>query len=250
METTIDRLPEIHETLFSHYLPHWHMVAAERCALITLLDAIKPECAIEIGTAQGGSLSVLAHFSQQVFTLDVDPTCRTQLGALFSNVEFITGDSRQTLPALLQRLQAAHTRLGFVLIDGDHSRRGVQQDIENVIQYQPLQPLYIVLHDSFNPDCREGMLQANWAASPYVHSVELDFVSGVLLSHPDRYREMWGGLAVARLSPQPRQGALVIQTSEDLLFQEVKRQFISHRRLDHRARRLWPRLRQKLSPRD
>jgi hypothetical protein len=56
MDTTIDRLPEIHETLFSRYLPHWHMVTAERCALITLLDAIKPECAIEIGTAQGGQL--------------------------------------------------------------------------------------------------------------------------------------------------------------------------------------------------
>ena len=32
----------------------------------------------------------------------------------------------------------------------------------------------VILHDSFNPECREGMRTANWAANPQVHAVELD----------------------------------------------------------------------------
>ncbi len=245
MDTTNGQLQNVKDILFGQYFPQWHMSVAERCTLITMLDALKPECAIEIGTAQGGSLSALAHFSKKVYTLDVDPTCRERLEAHFSNVEFVSGNSEHTLPLLLQHLQATDTRPGFILVDGDHSRHGVQRDIENIIKYRPLQPLYVVLHDSFNPECRQGILEANWAMSPYVHSVELDFVPGAFLSRPERYREMWGGLAVAQLYPHERQQALIIQTDGELLFRTVKERFINHRRIDHRTRRLLSRLRDK-----
>ncbi len=211
--------------------------------LISLLEALRPEYAIEIGTAQGGSLAALARFAKRVYTLDIDPTCRQRLEPHFPQVEFVTGHSRQTLPLLLQRLQTAQCPLSFILIDGDHSRQGVRQDIENILKYRPLRPLLVVLHDSFNPECRQGMLEANWAMSPYVHQVELDYVTGVFLARPDRYREMWGGLAIAQLYPSERQQPLVIQTESDLLFQTVRERQINHRRIDHRIRRLLIRLR-------
>lgn len=239
----LDHVPQnIRQLLFADYMPEWLMSDAECCALITLLAQTSPECAIEIGTAQGGSLSVLARFAKKVYSLDVNPNCREQLGHCFSNVEFITGKSQKTLPLLLEQVQAEKLGLGFVLIDGDHSRRSVKQDIENLLFYRPSQPLYVVLHDSFNPECRQGMVEADWARSPYVHFVELDFVTGTLLSWPERYREMWGGLAVALLLPWERRGELRIHANQELLFQTVLQHSISHRRLDRVLVRLLSRL--------
>jgi len=185
---------------------------------------------------------LLARFAKKVYSLDVNPNCREQLGHCFSNVEFITGKSQKTLPLLLKQVQAEKLGLGFVLIDGDHSRRSVKQDIENLLFYRPSQPLYVVLHDSFNPECRQGMVEADWARSPYVHFVELDFVTGTLLSWPERYREMWGGLAVALFLPWERRGELRIHANQELLFQTVLQHSISHRRLDHVLVRLLSRL--------
>ena len=232
----------IADTLFGAYLPEWQMAEAERCALIMLLNERRPACAIEIGTAQGGSLSALARFSEKVYSLDVNPACREQLGPKFSNAEFITGKSQKTLPPLLDQLQQANGGLGLVLIDGAHSRDGVRQDIENLLHFRPTQLLYIVMHDSFNPECRRGILEAGWSKSPYVHFVELDFVPGILQSHPDRYREMWGGLALAILLPVERKGSLAVHANQELLFQTVLQHSIDHRRPDHRLIRLVRRL--------
>jgi hypothetical protein len=75
------------------------------------------------------------------------------------------------------------------------------------------------MHDSFNPDCRQGMADASWAASPYVHFVELDFVPGVFQSRPDFfYRQMWGGFALALLLPVERKGHLNMHAQQDALF--------------------------------
>lgn len=194
------------------------MTEAERCTLIMLLNEIKPECAIEIGTYKGGSLSVLSRFSKKVYTLDIDPTFSTQFGKNFLNVEFITGPSQETLPPLLQRLQETGIGIDFVLIDGDHSRNGVKRDIENLLKYHPIRPLYVIMHDSFNPGCRQGMIEANWSVNPYVHFVELDFVPGQLSSSADFYRQMWCGFALALLLPVERKGEPNIQRSGELSY--------------------------------
>jgi hypothetical protein len=70
--------------------------------------------------------------------------------------------------------------LSFALVDGDHSTDGVRKDIDNLLRFRPRIPLYIVMHDSLMPECRAGLEQANWAANPHVHAVELDFVSGIV----------------------------------------------------------------------
>ncbi len=201
--------------LFDDYIKEWFMTEVERLVLIGLLERIRPKVSIEIGTAAGGSLSALAKYSEMVYTLDLDPACRAEFGPRFPNVDFITGFSGETLPALIERLQETKAGLGFVLIDGDHSRAGVRQDIERLMRFKPVDPLYVVIHDSFNPECRKGMSEANWQANPFVHSVELDFVPGKL----EADGSMWCGFALATILPERRQCELEIHSGQQHLFQ-------------------------------
>lgn len=203
------------------YSESWEMTKAERCAVIMLLREIMPECAIEIGTSQGGSLSAIAKFSQKTYTLDTDQRCHEKLSAKHPHVEFITGRSQETLVPLLEQLQEKGINPDFILIDGDHSSEGVKQDINNILKFRVTRPLYILMHDSFNPDCRKGILQANWESNLHVHFLELDFVTGVLHTHAEFYRQMWGGLALAVLLPDERQKNLCISLEQEFFFQLV-----------------------------
>jgi hypothetical protein len=231
------RLPgtatEVRRRLETH--DDWWMTDAERLALTGLLAELRPEIAIEVGVYRAGSLSVLARFSKRVYALDIDPECEALFGKTFNNVEFVTGDAKETLPRLLDRIQRAQEPLGFVLIDADHSRDGVRRDIESVLGYTPVRPLYLLMHDSFNPECRKGMREANWAASPYVHLVELDFVLGrfVTEEEPDSHGQMWCGFALAVLLPERRQGELAVHENEALAFDTALR------RSNHRSDQWW-----------
>jgi hypothetical protein len=200
------------------FADNWEMANAERLALIALLRHLRPPVAIEIGTHFGGSLSAIKTFAVQVYSLDLDPTCRERLAPSSPNVGFITGCSHQNLPPLIARLNEERAELGFVLVDGDHTAAGAQADVEAVLRFCPTRPLYVLMHDSFNPDVRAGLSAVDWAACPYVHHVELDFVPGTCCPTPVAPREMWGGLGVAVLQPEPRLGQLQIETSSQLLF--------------------------------
>jgi hypothetical protein len=219
------------------------MSDAERATLIMLLDKIRPAAAIEIGTADGGSLSMIARYARRVYSLDVDPSCRERFADKFPNATFLVGDSKQTLPRLLDRLDD----LQFVLIDGLHTAAGVRSDIETLMRYRPQRDVWIAMHDSFNPECRRGMLQAAWASNPHVHHVEIDFVSGQY-NRPEsnRSREMWCGLGLALMRAEPRSGELRISEDERALFDAVFG-LSSHRprplaRLVRRARHSWRQL--------
>jgi hypothetical protein len=205
----------------------WQMLDSERAMLLALLSWLKPQCAIEVGVYRGGSLGVLASHAAKVYALDIDPECAASYQDRFPNVDFVTGPSGKTLPALLDRLQASKESVDFVLIDADHTAAGVRGDIESILRYRPTsRPLYVLMHDSFNPECRRGMKEANWEANPHVHTVEIDFVVGMLLGPdepPPFPRQMWCGLALAILFPERRLGALSIHERESLLFQAALR---------------------------
>ena len=140
----------------------------------------------------------------------------------------LAGDSRDTLPRVLAKIEAAQEPLGFVSIDADHSREGIQRDIHSVLRYTPVKPLYIVMHDSFNPDCRNGMQEANRPANAHVHLLELDFVTGrVAQEEPDGHRETWCVFGLAVLMPERRRGEVIIHANEALLFQAALRHSIN-----------------------
>jgi hypothetical protein len=236
---TLQAVPP-HERAFAFhpFLHAWQMPYAERYTMLALLSTIRPACALEVGTADGGSLAVLAQFAERVYSIDPDPTCAARLGPRLPNVTFVTGYSQEQLPRVLAAIEHSDRPLEFVLIDGDHRREAVRRDIDLLLAYKPRAPLWVVLHDSFNPGCRLGMLEAAWESSPYVHTVDLDYVPGVLSDHPRFFRQMWNGLALASLGPQPRDGALIVQRSANLHFEAARRQSIHGNRVLHLMQRL------------
>jgi hypothetical protein len=210
--------------LFDHYPLYWQMTQCERIALSSLVHRSKASVAIEVGTYKGGSLQVIAPKVDKVYSLDIDPQVQQSLRPIFSNVEFLVGNSAEILPNLVNAINQRREDLGFVLIDGDHTAEGVKRDINSVLQIKPLRSIFILMHDSFNPDCRQGILQANWQQCPWVHSVELDFVPGVFhaVAHDQASaRSMWGGLAVALLLPEKRAVDLQINQCQKELFEIV-----------------------------
>lgn len=212
-------------TLEPTFTLHWQMTNCERFALQDLLRRIKPEVAVEIGTYRGGSLQVIAHFAKRVISVDIDPSVPERLAGRFPNVTYSVGDSKEVLPAVIDSLNAEGANVGFFLIDGDHSTKGVRRDVEAVLRYRPKGPCVIIMHDSFNPACREGIRTAEWAASPYVQWVDLDFVPGIYHQHAydtADARTMWGGFASAYLTPEPRAQGLVVRESQRGLFEAVK----------------------------
>jgi len=201
---------------------NWQMSHSERLALMALLHRYNPEVCIEVGTFRAGSLSLIAQYAKKVFSIDIDPTIPNKYGHL-SNVHFLTGRSSEVLPPLLKELNESGLGVDFILIDGDHSRQGIMEDLNILLAYEPIHPLIVLMHDSFNPECREGMLQANWHGSEYLHFADLDFVPGRLIEHGGGgHGEMWGGLSLLTFLPKRRKGPPSIQRSANMMHEAIK----------------------------
>lgn len=178
------------------------MTNSEKVALLHLLKEIKPSVAIEIGTKQGGSLQLISDFSEKVYSLDIDPSVETLLKSKFDNVNFIIGDSKKTLPLLLERLFENGQTPDFILIDGDHSFEGVKSDIDSIINSKQKRPLTVLMHDSFNPECRQGMLEAAYGLNKNIQFIDIDFIQGIYSPSSDAKGEMWGGFGLIYFNPE------------------------------------------------
>jgi hypothetical protein len=218
---------------YRSYNRSWNMENGDRMAMLALLSMIKPACSIEIGTREGGSLAVIAEHSGKVFTLDLDPNCR-EASDCFPNAELVVGMSQETLPGVIRKIEEQGLSLEFVLVDGDHSEAGVRGDIECLLKYKPKKPCYIVMHDGFNPFCREGMASAPWESSPHVHSVDLDFVQGRYYAPDATFQgmavgsQMWQGLGLAVMRPEERVGPLTILGIDDAMYTLALRHSAHH----------------------
>lgn len=206
------------DTFLHPYLKdrEWQMTRPERSTLAHLLARIKPKCSIEIGVFHGGSTALIASYSEKVHSIDINPDVANYIEDI-PNVEIHIGDSSSIVPELFSSFEKEQTPLEFVLIDGDHSLEGVQRDCRLFInELKPTRPIYIAMHDSFNPDVREGIRTAGWEENPYVSLLDLDFVYGFISQAPGVYfRSMWGGIALAVLSPEKRQKPLTIGAALD-----------------------------------
>jgi hypothetical protein len=211
--------PLAYSALSARNLESWEMAPGEQAALVFLLQNLRPKVAIEIGTRFGGSLQVLAQFCERVYSIDIDPEVPKRLAGRFPNVEYMIGSSKSLLPPLLDRLQKEGAELSFALVDGDHTTEGVRSDIDNLLRFRPTVPLYVIMHDSFNPNCRRGLKEARWADSPYVHAVELDFVAGTVNRAPAFRNQLWGGFALGILLPEKRTGRFEITARSEATHQ-------------------------------
>ncbi|MEZ5391416.1 MAG: CmcI family methyltransferase [Bryobacterales bacterium] len=199
----------------------WQMTDSERLALTGLLARVRPALTVEIGSYWGGSLSLISQFSRSVISVDIDPATPERCGRR-PNVSYLIGPSTRVAPELLAKLSRAGLPVELILIDADHSEEGVRRDICSVLTYRPVRPMIVVLHDSFNPACRQGMLTAPWASSPYCHFVDLDFVPGRIIQDGGPVDgEMWGGLAIAYFRPDRRIGDLEIRQSAQATYEQL-----------------------------
>ena len=206
---------------------NWQMLSSERIALTGLLARLRPRRALEVGVFHGGSLSLIAQFCERVWALDVDPEVPHRF-RVPSNVDLRIGDPTSVLANMLDELDAADESLDFVFIDADHSAEGIRRDIETLIQRPrpPREPMFVLMHDSANPECRRGISSAGWAACPYVHHVELDFVPGQIVEYAavwDGRIEVWGGFALAYLSPEARSGDLTVSAASAQTIAAIQR---------------------------
>lgn len=209
----------------------WQMSRAEKSALIQVLDSVKPEVAIEIGTFQGGSLQVISHFSKEVYSLDISKAPEKLLKDQFSNVHFIIGNSYELISDLFKQIEGAGKRLSFILVDGDHSKNGVFRDLEAILSYPHKHPLTILMHDSFNPQCRAGIKKAIKSSQiSTIQYAELDYITGSY-SPNDNFLEMWGGLAMIQLDPNVKKAAPITESQGNLFL--LAKLFSKHLIKDH-----------------
>lgn len=169
----------------------WQMSLGDRAALEGLLAQCRPRLAVEIGTAQGGSLKRVAAYSEEVHGLDLEPP-----DVLPDNVHFHQGDSHAVLPGLLTELGEQGRNVDFVLVDGDHSADGVRRDLEDLLASPAVADTIIVIHDTVNETVREGLERVRFEGYPKVAYVELDFVAGYMFREPSLRHQLWGGLGL------------------------------------------------------
>lgn len=204
------------------YPLYWEMTNNEKIVLLHLLEEIRPEISIEIGCKEGGSLQLISEFSKQVYSLDIDPKV-TSLESKFPNVNFVIGDSKITLPLLLKKLLDEGKSPDFVLIDGQHSTDGVYTDITSILNTKVTKPLTVIMHDSFNPNCRKGMTSIDYNKYKNVHYVDIDFLHGTYSVHEGVKGEMWGGFGLIILKPEKNTDVLEVKQSMAYSFEKTLR---------------------------
>ena len=175
------------EKLFGIQNPDWLMSAREKLGLIGLLHCLKPKKVLELGYHRGGATKWLSQFSERVITVDVNEFV-ADAPNLYHNVE---AWSCPTLEAA-SRIKKENLFFNLAIIDADHSRLAVSADINGIINHSDI----ILMHDSFNPDCRKGMVDA--LKNQKSHAYYLDFIPSV-----SKNDGLWGGLAIAWKSQTP-----------------------------------------------
>ena len=165
----------------------WLMSAREKLTLIGLLHCLKPSRVIEFGYHRGGATKWLSQFSEKVITVDVNEFV-SDAPNLFQNVE---AWNCPTLEAI-EKIKGDNLYYDLAIIDADHSRKAVAKDVAGLLGHADI----ILMHDSFNPECRKGMLDS--LSKQRTHAYYLDFISAV-----NKHDGLWGGLAIAWKSEKP-----------------------------------------------
>jgi len=157
----------------------WMMSPVERLVIVGLLEILKPNRSLELGHRFGGCTEYIAKYSREVVSVDIDETVLESCKR-WKNVEAMHADSSSAL----MDLSARGKRFDFALIDADHSFASARDDLLKTAALADT----IVLHDSFNPECRSGYLAALEQLDVYS---DLDLADGHIQSDG-----LWGGLGV------------------------------------------------------
>lgn len=139
------------------------MTFGERLFLYSFAFAQRPKRYGEIGTAQGGSASIVraalddaGSQESRLFLIDMRfDLSNPEREYLRRTASFFEGLSHEQID--LAR-QAAGAPFDMMLIDGDHSYEGVKRDID--LAYDRVAPgAYILLHDAYHAEIRDAIAE-------------------------------------------------------------------------------------------
>jgi predicted O-methyltransferase YrrM len=162
--------------------PPWHMSQSERMSLLGVVSLIRPETVLEIGSNEGGCTKWLSSFSGRVYSVDIVNRLPESIKAL-KNVSFLHMNSNDAF----EYFKSINVHFDLIVIDGDHSYEGCRNDLFNAINCGSI----IMCHDSYNPPCRQGYIDAVKSFNNQSIYYNMDFVQGSILNN-----ELWGGLAI------------------------------------------------------
>jgi hypothetical protein len=171
------------------------MAFGEQAALCGILASLKPQLALELGTFRGGSLAHIAAYSREVHSFDL----ASHVVETLPNVSYHLGDTATTLPRLLAELTEQRRNVSFALVDADHSREGVERDLDNLLRSPAVTETMILLHDCANEAVREGARLAIMRADGIAYA-DLSFLDTA--SHSSLLNEAWGGLGIVVVDSQ------------------------------------------------
>jgi cephalosporin hydroxylase len=204
-------------SFYSSVSPVWLMEHGERAALSMLVNLIKPNVVIEIGTRFGGSAFLFSQTANKLICIDIDDAVRERTSGI-PNIEVIIGNSTDVIPRVLSDLRNSGSDFDLALIDGDHTSDGVKADIEAFISDRPTRPCWLIMHDTFNPVVRAGIRSVNWDR-PWVAQVEIDFVPGNVMHDRHVRNQLWGGIGIVELQPTDRETPLIVNEEARLLYE-------------------------------
>jgi hypothetical protein len=174
----------------------WLMTPSERLVVVAMLDMLRPRSTLELGYGYGGCTAWLSHYSQEVITVDWDTRVLAS-SQRFPNVTPLHMNTEEAIARLTQ--EGRHFDLAFV--DAYHSFDMARIDLRGVL---PLADV-ILLHDTTNPPCRFGFLDALKDLDCFYY---IDLVEGHLQDDG-----LWGGLGIV-LPGVPRKKQMVPVASE------------------------------------
>ena len=165
----------------------WQMSCREKLTVIGLLECLKPKKVIEFGYHRGGATKWLSQFAEKVISVDVNEFV-SEASKKYSNIE----PWKCTTGEAINKIKSDNLSFDLAIIDADHSRIAVANDVSGILPHAEV----ILMHDSSNPSCRRGMLDA--LKSQNSHAFYLDFMPSILKNDG-----LWGGFAIAWKSENP-----------------------------------------------
>jgi predicted O-methyltransferase YrrM len=139
--------------------PVW-MTRAERLVLFTLAFTLRPKTYLEIGTLEGGSALIVCA-AMDALKLDSKIICIDPMPQI-QDENWHKLEHRATLlkafspDALAEAYSIAGEPFDLVLVDGDHSYKGVLRDGKGVLPYCR-KGAYILFHDCFFSDVKRAI---------------------------------------------------------------------------------------------
>ena len=149
---------------FSNQPIEWQTSCRERAFLLGMAALLRPHLALEIGVWHGGFTHHLVKYCSTL--ISIDPVINFKSlpeGVCFQQ---ITSDEFFS--------QANNFPFDLIVLDADHSTEHAYRDMKNCITHGKI----ILMHDTFNHDCRAGYARA---IREYVDSIiwqNLDMVEG------------------------------------------------------------------------